>query len=61
MPEMWARCGPCSRWFYVPFSTGETMARAHCPVCSSAPSRFEVRIAKPSFDVEIADGGAATA
>ena len=51
MPEMWANCGPCDRSFYVPFTTGEEMARTQCPVCASEPSRFEVRTDSSSFEV----------
>lgn len=58
MPEMWAHCGPCSRWFYVPFSTGEAMSRSACPVCSEQPDGFEVRLAEKAFPVEMTEDAA---
>lgn len=56
MPEMWAQCSPCNRWFYVPFSTGEEMAAAQCPVCASAPDSFEVRTGATQFHVDLSAG-----
>lgn len=53
MPEMWASCEPCGREFYVPFTTGEEMARTRCPVCSATPSAFEVRTDSSSFEVSV--------
>ena len=58
MPEMWAHCQPCSRWFFIPFSTGETMARSTCPVCASQPVRFEVRTDSSSFPLELSEDAA---
>lgn len=55
MPEMWARCDPCNRAFFVPFTTGEQMARTRCPVCSDVPASFEVRTETSSFDVSVSD------
>ena len=55
MPEMWAYCDPCGRSFYVPFSTGEEMARTRCPVCASEPANFEVRTDGSSFGVSVVD------
>lgn len=55
---MWASCGPCSRWFYVPFTTGEEMSRTVCPVCSAAPDAFEVRTGDTAFNVDMIDGNA---
>ncbi|HVM19020.1 MAG TPA: hypothetical protein VM307_03565 [Egibacteraceae bacterium] len=57
MPEMWARCEPCDRWFYVAFTTGEEMARRRCPVCDCPPTKFEVRLANSAFDVHLDAGG----
>lgn len=53
MPEMWAQCHPCDRWFFVPFDSGERMSQARCPVCSSEASLFEVRIEESAFPVEM--------
>lgn len=55
MPEMWGSCQPCNRLFFVPFTTGEEMARTRCPVCSATPSAFEVRIGDRSFGVSVSD------
>lgn len=55
MPEMWARCEPCNRYFFVPSTTGEEMSRTLCPVCCEAPDRFEVRTGKTSFDLSFDD------
>lgn len=61
MPEMWARCEPCNRAFFVPFTTGEEMARVLCPVCSEPPANFEVRTDDASFDVSVDDASSAQA
>lgn len=53
MPEMWGSCEPCNRLFFVPFTTGEEMARTRCPVCSAIPTGFEVRIGQRSFGVSV--------
>jgi hypothetical protein len=58
MPEMWAHCEPCSRWFFVEFSSGEEMSRARCPVCATPAGGFEVRLDEASFPVEMQDGQA---
>ena len=41
--ETWAYCGPCERWWYCPESVIEDLAQTTCPVCFSAPARFEER------------------
>ena len=58
MPEMWAHCAPCARWFFIPFSNGETMARSTCPVCTAQPDRFEVRTDGAAFPVEVTEEAA---
>ena len=53
MPEMWAHCEPCSRWFFVPFDYGEELVRSACPVCTQQADRFEVRLNDTAFPVEL--------
>jgi hypothetical protein len=56
MPEVWARCEPCDRWFFVPFDSGERMARALWPSCAAATSAFQVHLEGVTFPVELLDG-----
>lgn len=36
MPNLWAYCEPCSRWFYPERGSDDGAARsATCPVCST--------------------------
>lgn len=53
MPELWAHCEPCSRWFFVPFRSNEELAQMHCPVCADTADRFEVRLEQSTFPVEL--------
>lgn len=36
MAELWAYCGTCARWYYVPAAQDPT-ALPDCPVCQSQP------------------------
>ena len=41
--ELWAWCGPCARWFFVPKSDAPRPDNVTCPVCSEHPRQFEGR------------------
>lgn len=37
MTELWAYCGQCARWYYVPALHDPHSALPECPVCQSLP------------------------
>ena len=41
--ETWAHCALCDRWYYCAGHVIEDTAAATCPVCCTAPDRFEER------------------
>lgn len=41
--ELWAWCGPCQRWLFVPKYEAEQPDQVTCPVCGEHPTRFESR------------------
>jgi hypothetical protein len=54
VPELWALCTPCERWFCLPSDSGAHLASTRCETCSGAPAQFEMRTPTSSFSVEVA-------
>lgn len=39
--ELWAYCGICAKWFYVPMAIDPDHHRVTCPVCDVPSSIFK--------------------
>lgn len=37
MSELWAYCGTCARWYYVPAPHDPSIPLPDCPACQSQP------------------------
>lgn len=56
MPEFWAHCAVCDRWFYVAWGELTRLARStECLVCGAAPESYEVRYGDLRFAVRLDD------
>lgn len=47
MPEQWAFCDRCHRWFYAERAAVDTDL-LRCPVCDASPSRVRDGVPEPT-------------